>query len=96
MFVFDSIQIVIGGVIRGIGEQGESSVVSFVSYCIITLPSAIFLAFYLEMGMQGMILGYIFGVIGNTVMNTYLLIKSDWELKIEDSEDVYSTLIDES
>ncbi|CAI2366566.1 unnamed protein product [Moneuplotes crassus] len=88
MFIFDSLQIVIGGVIRGIGEQGESSIVSFISYGLITLPAAIILAFPLEMGMKGIISGYILGVIGNTVMNAYVLFKSDWELKIEDSEDL--------
>lgn len=88
MFVLDSIQIVIGGVIRGIGEQGESSIASFISYCVITLPSAIILAFPMGMGMQGIILGIILGIIGNTVMNAYLLIKSDWELKIEETEDL--------
>ena len=88
IFVLDSIQIVIGGVIRGIGEQGESSIVSFISYCVITLPSAVIFAFPMEMGMQGIILGYILGIFGNGVMNTYLLIKSDWELKIEETEDL--------
>uniref|UniRef100_A0A7S3KVV1 Uncharacterized protein n=1 Tax=Euplotes crassus TaxID=5936 RepID=A0A7S3KVV1_EUPCR len=88
MFVFDSLQIVIGGVIRGIGEQGESSIVSFISYGLITLPAAIILAFPLEMGMKGIISGYVLGVIGNTMMNAYILLKSDWEPKIEDSEDL--------
>ncbi|CAI2365081.1 unnamed protein product [Moneuplotes crassus] len=88
MFVIDSFQIVIGGVIRGIGEQGESSVASFISYGAITLPSAVILAFPVGMGMQGIILGYTLGIFGNAVMNTYLLVKSDWELKIENIEDL--------
>ncbi|CAI2365228.1 unnamed protein product [Moneuplotes crassus] len=94
MIVFDSVQIVIGGVIRGIGEQIESSVASFISHCAITLPSAVILAFPVGMGLQGIILGYILGIFGNTVMNTYLLIKSDWELKIEETEDLGFVRID--
>lgn len=88
MFVFDSLQIVIGGVIRGIGEQGESSIVSFISYCVITLPTALLLTFVLELGIKGIILGYIFGVTGNMIMNAIILLKSNWDLKIEDSGDL--------
>mmetsp|Transcript_8852 Transcript_8852/g.10023 ORF Transcript_8852/g.10023 Transcript_8852/m.10023 type:complete len:272 (-) Transcript_8852:28-843(-) len=88
MFIFDSAQIVIGGIIRGIGEQGESSVVSFISYAVVTLPAAIFFAFYLEMELQGIILGYICGVVVNTVLNAFVLANSEWNIAIDDTDDL--------
>jgi len=88
MFIFDSTQIVIGGIIRGIGEQGESSIVSFISYAIVTLPSACLFTFYMDMGLQGIILSYIFGVVTNTVLNAFVLANSEWGVMIEDIEDI--------
>lgn len=87
MFVIDSTQIVIGGVIRGIGEQGESSIISFIAYGLITLPLSILFSFWFDMKLQGILLGYILGILFNTVMNVYILIKSEWKLSIEQEED---------
>jgi multidrug resistance protein, MATE family len=87
MFVLDSSQIVLGGIIRGIGEQGESSIVSFVSYALITLPLSIFFSFYCDMKLQGILLAYICGIIFNAIFNTVILLKSDWELLIRSDDD---------
>jgi len=86
MFIFDSTQIVIGGIIRGIGEQGESSLVSFFSYLIVALPASCLLAFYFGMGLQGIILGYICGIVFNTVLNSFILANSKWKVKIEEED----------
>jgi MATE family multidrug resistance protein len=85
MFLIDSMQIVIGGIIRGIGEQAHSSLVSFISYALVTLPCALFFSFYFSMGIQGLILAYILGIAFNTVLNGFILYKSDWELAIAES-----------
>lgn len=85
MFIIDSIQIVIGGVIRGIGEQSDSSLVSFISYALVSLPFALFLSFYLSMGLQGLILAYTLGITFCTIFNVYILYKSDWEVVINES-----------
>lgn len=89
MFVIDSSQIVLGGIIRGIGEQGESSIVSFISYGLITLPLTVFFCFYFDMRLHGILLAYILGITFNTVFNTFILLKSDWELTVgnDDEED---------
>ena len=86
MFIIDSSQIVLGGVIRGIGEQGESSIVSFISYALITLPLTIVFSFWYDMKLHGILLAYICGIIFSTVFNTVILIKSDWELAVSNSD----------
>jgi multidrug resistance protein, MATE family len=85
MFIIDSTQIVIGGVIRGIGEQEDSSLISFVAYALITLPLALALSFYFEMNVKGILLSYILGIAFNTACNSYLLYASDWELAIDET-----------
>ena len=87
MFILDSSQIVLGGVIRGIGEQGESSVISFIAYAVITLPLAILFSFWFNLKLQGILLAYICGIMFNTIFTIIILCKSDWELTIDDSEE---------
>lgn len=86
MFIIDSTQIVIGGVIRGVGEQGDASVVSFIAYACVTLPFALILSFWFNMELQGIILAYILGIAFCTVFNSYNLYHSEWELAISDLE----------
>lgn len=87
MFVIDSSQILLGGVIRGIGEQGESSIISFISYGLITLPLTLLLSFWFDLKLHGILWAYIAGITFSTIFNTWILLKSDWELTIEDDED---------
>jgi len=85
MFLIDSTQIVIGGVIRGLGEQEDSSIISFVAYALITLPMSLLLSFYFDFNIKGILFAYIMGIVFNSVFNIYLLYKSDWELAIEET-----------
>ena len=86
MFIIDSTQIVLGGVIRGIGEQGDSSIISFISYGLITLPFALLLSFWFDYKLAGILVSYIMGILFNTVFNTLLLLQSKWELAIDNYE----------
>lgn len=96
MFVTASTQIVLGGVIRGIGEQGDASIISFIAYALITLPFALILSFWFDLKLQGIILAYILGITFNTIFNCYLLANSDWELAIEETlEPEYKEIEDE-
>lgn len=88
MFLLDSSQIVLGGVIRGIGAQGESSVVSFISYGIVTFPCTVVFIFYFDMKLHGVLLAYILGIVINVVFNAYILLTSEWETKIENAFDI--------
>lgn len=92
MFIFDSSQIVIGGVIRGIGEQGDSSIISFISYGVITIPLTLLLSFWFDFRLSGILISYIAGLLFNTVFNAIILFRSEWELAIE--EDVVEQVID--
>lgn len=90
MFVIDSSQIVLGGVIRGIGEQGESSIISFISYGLVTLPLTIVLSFWYDFKLHGILWSYIAGLTFSAIFNTVILLRSDWELTVplgDDSDD---------
>jgi Na+-driven multidrug efflux pump len=84
MFLVDSFQIVLGGVIRGIGEQGESSILCFISYGLVTLPCTIIFSFWYDMKLHGILLAYICGIALNSVFSLTILAKSNWELSIDD------------
>ena len=86
MFIFDSSQIVIGGVIRGIGEQGDSSIISFISYGLITIPLTLVLSFWYDLQLYGILISYIAGIAFNTIFNAIILSRSKWELAIDTEE----------
>jgi multidrug resistance protein, MATE family len=83
MFNVDSLLIVLGGVIRGIGEQGESSVISFISYGLITLPLTILYSFYYDLKLHGILIAYVSGMLFSLSSNLIVLLKSKWELSID-------------
>ena len=85
-FILDSSQIVLGGVVRGIGEQGDSSIISFISYGLITLPFTVLHIYWLNMKLEGILLAYIFGIAFSTICNIVLILRSDWELSVENEE----------
>lgn len=93
MFLIDSLQIVLGGVIRGIGEQGEGSIISFISYGLITLPLTFTFCFYYDMKIHGILLAYICGITFSTVFSIVILCKSSWDLSIDEVPEDEATKI---
>lgn len=75
----DFLSCVSGGILRGQGRQKIAGYLNLVSYYVIALPSAMFLAFYFELELVGLWMGMIIALFVVSVSQTYFVIVSDWD-----------------
>jgi MATE family multidrug resistance protein len=61
--IFDGIQVTSLGALRGLTEVKRPMYYAFISYIVIAIPVAYILAFYFDFGAQGILSGFIFGLI---------------------------------
>ena len=60
--VSDAVQCIFVGILRGMQQVRSIAVVAFVAYIVINIPVGYFVAFHLDMGAAGLIVGYIVGL----------------------------------
>lgn len=58
----DAMQCILVGILRGLQQVKSIAVVAFVAYILINIPVGYFVAFYLDMGAPGLIVGYVVGL----------------------------------
>ena len=60
--VSDALQCILVGILRGLQQVKSIAIVAFIAYIVINIPVGYFVAFKLEMGASGLIVGYIVGL----------------------------------
>jgi MATE family multidrug resistance protein len=60
--ISDALQCILVGILRGLQQVKSIAVVAFIAYIVINIPVGYFVAFHLEMGAAGLIVGYIVGL----------------------------------
>ena len=60
--VSDAMQCILVGILRGLQQVKSIAIVAFIAYIVINIPVGYFVAFKLEMGAPGLIVGYIVGL----------------------------------
>ena len=60
--ISDALQCILVGILRGLQQVKSIALVAFVAYIVINIPVGYFVAFHLEMGASGLIVGYIVGL----------------------------------
>ena len=58
----DALQCVLVGILRGLQQVRSIAIISFIAYIVINIPVGYFVAFKLEIGAPGLIVGYIVGL----------------------------------
>ena len=58
----DAMQCILVGILRGLQQVKSIAVVAFIAYILINIPVGYFVAFYLDMGAPGLIVGYVVGL----------------------------------
>jgi MATE family multidrug resistance protein len=58
----DAVQCILVGILRGLQQVKSIAIVAFFAYIVINIPVGYFVAFKLEMGATGLIVGYIVGL----------------------------------
>mmetsp|Transcript_19877 Transcript_19877/g.14612 ORF Transcript_19877/g.14612 Transcript_19877/m.14612 type:complete len:110 (-) Transcript_19877:6-335(-) len=84
LFVFvDCLQLQGAQLMRSIEKQGTASIIAFIGYCCIGVPLAIYLTFFLNWGMHGLLLGMSIAVIFNFSCYFSVVLRMDWKLIVE-------------
>lgn len=60
--ISDALQCILVGILRGLQQVKSIAIVAFFAYIVINIPVGYFVAFHLEMGASGLIVGYIVGL----------------------------------
>ena len=79
IFILDATQVVMNGVIKGLGIQQEAKNYAFISFFFVGLPSSYMLGIRLEQGIYGLWYGF---AIGLFVLNSFyinLITSTNWE-----------------
>lgn len=58
----DAVQCILVGILRGLQQVKSIAIVAFIAYIVINIPVGYFVAFHLNMGAAGLIVGYIVGL----------------------------------
>ena len=77
--IIDSIQTILGGVLKGLARQTSASIVIFISYYVLSLPVGYMLAFWWELNILGIWYGMILGATSASLTLGWLVYTSTWE-----------------
>ncbi|TNV79517.1 hypothetical protein FGO68_gene531 [Halteria grandinella] len=77
--LFDCVQCVGSGIIRGLGKQGRSSIGTVIGYWAIGMPIACINVFYLDMGIVGLWLGPTTAIAFNFCFYFTIVMRTDWQ-----------------
>ncbi len=75
---FDGLQSVLGGVIRGLGNDGMASYGNLACYYLLTQPFAITLGFVVGLGVEGLWIAMAIGLFCNSVFFLGIVVSHDW------------------
>ncbi|XP_078176665.1 protein DETOXIFICATION 16-like [Carex rostrata] len=90
--MFDGIQSVLSGVLRGCGWQKIGAFVNLGAFYAVGIPSAIVLAFVFHINGQGLWMGLIFGLFVQVVLFVIITSYTDWEKAARKAKErVYSS-----
>ncbi|XP_078176661.1 protein DETOXIFICATION 16-like [Carex rostrata] len=90
--MFDGIQSVLSGVLRGCGWQKIGAFVNLGAFYAVGIPSAIVLAFVFHINGQGLWMGIIFGIFVQVVLFVIITSCTDWEKAARKAKErVYSS-----
>ncbi|KAL6644682.1 hypothetical protein ACP70R_016290 [Stipagrostis hirtigluma subsp. patula] len=78
-FLFDCIQGVLSGVIRGCGRQKLGACINLTSYYLVAIPLGYFFAFACHMGGMGLWLGLLSGLVVQTILLISITLYTNWD-----------------
>ena len=84
--LFDMLLSYFLGCARALSKQSEIALFAFVSFYMISMPAAAYLAFVSDASITGLWLGYLFGMIVFTAIVAEKTIYSNWQLVANDVE----------
>ncbi|CUM66087.1 uncharacterized protein PRCAT00003741001 [Priceomyces carsonii] len=80
----DSISCASGGILRGQGRQKIAGILNLICYYCVALPLAFLCAFHFHLELLGLWLGMIVALFLISILQSYFVLKSDWDQIIDD------------
>ncbi|KAH6791550.1 MATE efflux family protein [Perilla frutescens var. hirtella] len=81
--LLNSIYPVLSGVSVGAGLQGTVAVINLCCYYAIGIPVGALLGYVAHLQVQGIWIGMIIGIVGQTLALSYMVWKTDWDLQVK-------------
>ena len=67
------------GLIRALGIQANAALFTILSYYLLSIPAAIYLAFIVGIDIRGLWIGYFFGILIQVIVLAWLTLRTDWQ-----------------
>ena len=67
------------GLIRALGIQSNAAIITILSYYLLSVPAAVYLAFYVGMGITGLWIGYFIGILIQAIVLAWLTLNTNWQ-----------------
>jgi len=81
--LFDGIQVILSGTIKGIEKQNTATIGLFICYYVITLPVILLLVFRMKMKVQGIWFGFLGGIILLMVVYVMILLGTNFKTQAQ-------------
>ncbi|KAK1940956.1 Multidrug and toxin extrusion protein 1 [Phytophthora citrophthora] len=75
----DAINAVMQGVFRGTGRLALGAYINLFAYFVLGLPIGVYLAFWMDLGVEGMWLGLTVGIFFGVIMSFFKICETDWK-----------------
>ncbi|KAH7007557.1 multidrug and toxin extrusion protein [Ilyonectria destructans] len=86
MTFVDGLSVAAHGLLRGIGKQEIGGPANLVSYYLVSLPISLYLAFVLDMKIEGLWIGVTIGLILVSIIEYGFLLMTDWRKAVMEAE----------
>ncbi|XP_037477577.1 protein DETOXIFICATION 16-like [Triticum dicoccoides] len=78
-FLFDDLQCVLSGIVRGCGFQKIGAYVNLSAYYLVGIPAALYFAFVYHLGGMGLWFGLTCGLVVQTVLLLSITLRTNWD-----------------
>ncbi|KQJ82173.1 protein DETOXIFICATION 16 isoform X1 [Brachypodium distachyon] len=78
-FLFDDLQCVLSGILRGCGFQKIGAIINLSAYYLVGIPAALCFAFLYHFGGMGMWLGIVCGLVVQVLLLLFITLSTNWE-----------------
>ncbi|VAH47116.1 unnamed protein product [Triticum turgidum subsp. durum] len=78
-FLFDDLQCVLSGIVRGCGFQKIGAYVNLSAYYLVGIPAALYFAFVYHLGGMGLWFGLTCGLVVQTVLLMSITLRTNWD-----------------
>ncbi|KAF7026910.1 hypothetical protein CFC21_039000, partial [Triticum aestivum] len=86
--LFDGLQYVLSGIVRGCGQQKIGAFVNFIAYYLVGIPAALVFTFKCHLGGKGLWLGILSGLVTQTLLLLFISFgNTDWDKQAMNAKD---------